>query len=223
MKQKYIIEWKEKESSKSISKQLEKHYDIESNKYDKIAINPKDPWYKEMVVGPKEFIKLINTKKNEKILDCACGTGRVTIGLAKKGAKVYAFDISNGMLNKLKENLKERSYKKNVVEIKKASLERIPYEDKFFDKVVCRGTLDCFHPKHYMKFIKEMKRVLKLKGDLIIDLPWPEGKLGKLSYNPKKCWSLSKIKNNFKKLGLIIKKRNDIGMCHQLVFKNKSN
>ncbi len=215
---KYIFDWKEKKSFKSASKQLEKKYDIESKEYDKIGLNPKNSWYEEMVLAPKEFIKLINPKKNEKILYCACGTGRISIELAKKGAKVYAFDISKGMLNKLKENLRDKSFKKNVIEIKKASLEEIPYKDDSFDKVVCRGTLDCFHPKHYLKFIKEMKRVLKPNGYLIIDLPWPQGKLGKISYNSKKCWSIVEIKKRFKEVGLILKKKNDVGTCHQLRF-----
>jgi len=215
---KYLFNWNEKETLKESSKKLEKEYDEQSKRYDQIAQDPNDPWYKEMVLAPKEFVKLINPKKGELILDCACGTGMITIELAKKGAKVYAFDISKGMLDKLKSKIKDKKFKNNIIDIKKANFEKIPYENDKFDKVCCRGTLDCFHPKHYIKFIKEMKRVLKPKGYLIIDLPWPLGKLGRQVYNQKKCWTMLEIRKKLKEIGLILKKKNDIGMCHQLVF-----
>lgn len=45
-------------------------------------------------------------KEKAKILEVACGTGRVTFPLIESGKKVYALDYSPEMLNILKEKAK---------------------------------------------------------------------------------------------------------------------
>lgn len=45
-------------------------------------------------------------KQNGKIVDLACGTGRVTIPLAEQGYNIIGVDINEGMLNRAKEKTK---------------------------------------------------------------------------------------------------------------------
>jgi ubiquinone/menaquinone biosynthesis C-methylase UbiE len=54
------------------------------------------------------YIKQAGNKKGE-ILEIACGTGRVTIPLAREGFKVDGFDLSLDMINEFKEKLNKES------------------------------------------------------------------------------------------------------------------
>ncbi len=58
-----------------------------------------------------EELKLIKSfvRKDQKILDVACGTGRHLVPLAKSGYNVTGVDFSKGMLNILKKKVKDTS------------------------------------------------------------------------------------------------------------------
>ncbi len=90
-----------------------------------------------------------------RILDNGCGSGI----LLKELKNAYGCDISFDMLKAAK--------MKNLVN---ADSEKLPFKDKSFDAVFCRGSLHHFHS--YEKGLKEIKRVLKKNGKLIISEPF---------------------------------------------------
>ncbi len=47
-------------------------------------------------------------KYGDPILELACGTGRLTIPIAKEGYNITGLDVSEGMLEKAKENAREK-------------------------------------------------------------------------------------------------------------------
>ena len=53
----------------------------------------------ESFISEMPFLLKWASKKQGTIIDLACGTGRVTIPLAKNGYKLIGVDIHKGMLN----------------------------------------------------------------------------------------------------------------------------
>lgn len=109
----------------------------------------------------RDFLKDIKSKKR-KILDVACGTGRFFYLYSPM--EIYGIDISLDMLEKAK-NRKGVHIKKILV----ADAEKIPFKDNFFD--VVNTSQFIMHTPYYDKIIKEMARVTKKGGSIIIDFP----------------------------------------------------
>ncbi len=116
----------------------------------------------------KTVLNFINPKSGSIILDVGCGTGILLnqLFLLNKNLQLYGLDISSEMIKIAKNKLKE-------VEIKKGSASNLPYKNNIFDYVFCANS---FH--HYLnseQSLKEMFRVLKPKGKLILFDPFSNG------------------------------------------------
>lgn len=101
-------------------------------------------------------------RKGMTILDCGCGPGTVTIGLARivAPATVVAIDISEEQLNIAYENTKKAGI--NNIEFKQASTLNLPFEDNTFDLVFSHAVL--LHLQHPTLALIEQKRVVKDGG-----------------------------------------------------------
>ena len=110
-------------------------------------------------------------KGKKKILDLACGFGRLSVPLAKKGFEVCGVDIAKNLLQKAREKAKKERVK---IEFKHGEFLKIPYKDKTFDAVIIIWSSFChlLTKKVQVKALKEIKRVLKKQGIVIIDLPY---------------------------------------------------
>ena len=97
-----------------------------------------------------------------KILDCGCGPGTVTIGLARivVPATVIAIDIDEEQLNIAYENAKKAGI--GNIEFKQASTLNLPFEDNTFDVVFSHAVLH--HLKHPALALIEQKRAVKDGG-----------------------------------------------------------
>ncbi|OIO40566.1 hypothetical protein AUJ61_01595 [Candidatus Pacearchaeota archaeon CG1_02_30_18] len=105
----------------------------------------------------------MNPKKEEIILDAGCGNGKISIKVSKKCRKVYGVDISKNAFKKvIKINPKK-------IEFIQTELEKLPFENNFFDKILCIETLE--HVINPERVLKEFYRVLKSSGTLIITYP----------------------------------------------------
>ena len=114
----------------------------------------------------KLTIKCLNLKKRDRVLDVGCGTGFavVLLGSMLKDGHAYGIDISHQMIEQAK--AKTPCELKNRVEFKQASSDSMPFEDKYFDHIICTNS---FH--HYpdpQKVLKEMQRVLVAGGQVVI-------------------------------------------------------
>jgi ubiquinone/menaquinone biosynthesis C-methylase UbiE len=104
--------------------------------------------------------------KNLKILDYGCGTGSISSKI--QGCKIYGFDNNKNLL---------RIAKENGLDVKAGDFESIPFDNDFFDAVISIDTIE--HVSSREKAFKEIKRVLKKDGELIIFTPafnsplWP--------------------------------------------------
>lgn len=110
-------------------------------------------------------ISHIDFKETDVVLDAGCGAGDVTFSILKRNpSTIYSIDQS-------KHRIKELSLKANQLNIKNIhplvhNLESLPFSDNYFDKVVIRFVLH--HIPDCTNIIKELRRVLKKDGQLII-------------------------------------------------------
>ena len=74
--------------------------------WDKNAAKRFERISKNRAATKKQF-KILNLKKTDSVLDIGCGTGRLTIPIAKKVRKVYALDTSREMIKIVKKCVEE--------------------------------------------------------------------------------------------------------------------
>jgi len=101
----------------------------------------------------------------ENALDVGCNVGYFTTTLLNKARRVCAIDIDNDSIKAARERYSE-------IDFKVSSGETIPYEDDFFDLVVMSDVLE--HTQDDEGVIKEVSRVLRPGGILIITVPYKE-------------------------------------------------
>ncbi len=111
----------------------------------------------------KKVIPLFVIKKADRILDIGSGTGILLPFLKKAAGKkgeIVALDYSSRMLEKAKEKYG------NKYQYVHANAENIPFPDAYFDKVICLAVFP--HFPHKLKVLREIRRVMKKGGQLII-------------------------------------------------------
>ncbi|MFX1284187.1 MAG: class I SAM-dependent methyltransferase [Promethearchaeota archaeon] len=116
---------------------------------------------------------LTDFKGDERVLDIGCGTGRVSINIAKCiiSGKVIGIDIYNGVSG----NSPDKAYKNAEIEAVKSKVEfnygnvmNIPYPDNSFDLVTAGSVLHELHDdKDKLAALNEIYRVLKPGGKFV--------------------------------------------------------
>ena len=109
------------------------------------------------------ILKWLDPNEGEKILDIACGGGTLSLKIAEKECEVCGIDISEDEIKSAK-RLAEREGINCEFEV--GSAEDLPYPNGYFDKVVCSSSLE--HFKDDIKALKEMHRVLKPNGSVVL-------------------------------------------------------
>lgn len=111
-----------------------------------------------------KFIMACLRDNNQRILDIGCGSGAYLEPLSKFASKVVGIDICEDYLEEARQNF----WRKNV-SLALMSAEKLAFKEGSFDAVILIETLE--HISDDEKAIKEIYRVLKLGGQLIITAP----------------------------------------------------
>ena len=106
----------------------------------------------------KQFVK--NLKKGDSVLEAGCGSGD-TLAVFKE-QETYGLDLSEKSLKLAKENAKHMI---------KGNIFHIPCKDEQFHLVYNSGVLEHFKEPHNLEAAKEMVRITKKGGYVIIILP----------------------------------------------------
>lgn len=138
------------------------YYGWRASNYDALA-----EWEKEFHA---EAVQMAGARPGQSVLVVACGTGRGMIELAQavgpKG-RVDALDLSEAMLDQAR--LKSEQYGLNDrVYFKQGNARELPYPDETFDIVYNAYMLDLIPLEGFEPILKEMQRVLKPGGKLVL-------------------------------------------------------
>ena len=99
---------------------------------------------------------------SDEVLECACGTGAISICIAKKCKKLIATDFAEGMLRQAARKCRNQY---NVI-FRKADITHIRCKDSRFDKVVAGNVIHLLSEPE--KALAELERVVKPGGKIII-------------------------------------------------------
>jgi ubiquinone/menaquinone biosynthesis C-methylase UbiE len=126
-------------------------------------------------------VKFLKGKKG-RVLDLGCGSGRNF--LPDENLAWFGIDFSFEMIKAAEEKSKVLGINVNL---KEASGETLPYEDNFFDYVICVALLHCIETKNGReKVVKEIYRVLKSGGVALISV-WGKNS-PRLKNKGKECY-----------------------------------
>ena len=113
------------------------------------------------------YCNLWKEKGFNNVLDLGCGLGRHSILFSKHGFNVSACDLSSYAVN----NLNEWANTENLyIETSVCDMIKMPYENNSFDCIFSFHTISHTDTLGAYDIIKEIKRVLKINGEIFITL-----------------------------------------------------
>lgn len=116
------------------------------------------------------FLEILKPKKDDRILDLACGQGRHTIEFYKRGYReIEGIDLSEYLINKAKQRAKKESLK---IKFRKGDARNLPYKDNTFDHIMILGNSFGYfsNASDDYKVLREVYKVLKPYGTLLLDI-----------------------------------------------------
>ena len=112
-----------------------------------------------------KLIETLSLRPNTAVLDVGCGTGRFLARMLEANPSIAAtgLDLSSGMIEQAQTNLEAFG---NRVCLIRGDSEKLPFGDNAFDAVTCVHSFH--HYPHQGRVLREMHRVLKPGGQLVI-------------------------------------------------------
>ena len=127
--------------------------------------------HNQLVYPDEELVryikKFILAKDCEKVLDVGCGSGRHTLALLREGLRVNALDQSASAVDLARDMT---CHYADHVEFETGNITALPYEDESFDAAVCWGVLHYLTPDDIEVALKELARVIRPDGLLVLTL-----------------------------------------------------
>jgi SAM-dependent methyltransferase len=109
------------------------------------------------------MVRLATEVPGGRVLDVACGTGRVAMRIAEAGCTTIGAEASLEMIGvgRYVQPLSRAVMVRSIAE-------ELPFASDSFDRVLCQGSLDHFAKPH--DFMREAARVIKPDGRVVIAL-----------------------------------------------------
>ncbi|MBT6274378.1 MAG: methyltransferase domain-containing protein [Chromatiales bacterium] len=109
----------------------------------------------------------------QRVLDYGCGPGALVMEIARRvgpGGRVHGVDLNADMLTLARQRA-EREGLGPVTEFEQVTVERLPFEDATFDRVVCKSVLE--YVADPAATVAEFQRVTKPTGRVhVVDSDW---------------------------------------------------
>lgn len=138
-------------------------YDLFANVYNR-KVHIRLCSYVEGLISPKDIV-----------LECACGTGMLSVHIAAKCKQLTATDFSEKMLRQAERKCRGL---KNVT-FESADITCLNYPNEVFDKVIAGNVIHLLNEP--LKALSELERVCKPGGQIIIPTYMNKKKSGKAS------------------------------------------
>jgi D-alanine-D-alanine ligase len=129
------------------------------------------------------FVRFLNLKEGNSLLDLACGQGRHLIQLAQKGNyNLFGLDRSRYLIQRAKNIIKK---KRLSIQFKEGDARKLPYSTDSFDFVTILGNSFGYFETtdDDIKILKEIFRVLRPDGKLLMDVP--DGSFLRENFTPR--------------------------------------
>ncbi len=173
-----------------------------------------------MFTDPIKNLKMLGLRETDIVADLVAGTGFYTIALGHLLArgKVYSVEVVRDFLETIRNKAKEK--KLHNIETLVGNIEKIggtKIGDNIVDAVVASNVLFEVEDKH--SFIKEIKRILKLHGKVLL-IDWsPDSSLVSAGIAVPKDTAL----DMFNKEGFVLDREIDAGSHHygMILIKNE--
>lgn len=145
-----------------------KYFDDHAIDYNKAYRDDSDLNLRSFLLNERRCIVLNLVKgKQGRVLDVGCGPAILAEGLLEQKFNVWGIDPSRKMIDIGKKRLSNPHAKKLHLAVGEA--EELNFSNSSFDIVICLGVLE--YLENPVKAIKEMDRVLKKNGRLIVSFP----------------------------------------------------
>ena len=118
------------------------------------------------------ILRCLDDVKGKTVLDVGCGDGALTYRIAKKGAEVIGLDNSKEGIELAKEIFNKKKISANFI---LASAYNMPVKNDSIDCAVLSDVIE--HVREPEKVLKEIKRVLKNNGKVVISTPYRFGEI----------------------------------------------
>jgi len=142
-----------------------KHFDKTSTQY-KGEYNRKTTYGYSFRVRRGKVLSLIqNGSRGDKVLDVGCGPGIMVKDILSKGYEITCIDPAPQMISLIKKDFGSNSN----VSAEVGDVYGLKFSDNSFEVVIAMGLLEYLEEQD--KAISELKRVLKLDGNLILTFP----------------------------------------------------
>lgn len=112
-------------------------------------------------------VKAAELKPDDRILDLACGHGRHSIELAKRGFVVVGLDYSKPFIEKAKTDAKEARVN---VEFVQGDMKQLPFNEEFDVVLTLFTTFGYFDDETNQEVLDEINKSLKPGGRFLIDV-----------------------------------------------------
>lgn len=109
-------------------------------------------WYLRPKHAYYIYLEILGAKANQKLLDVACGLGRLLEASEEYGVLPYGIDISQVAISKAQERFPQFN-------LKVANAENLPFDNNTFDLITCIGSIE--RMVNTEKALKEMLRIGK--------------------------------------------------------------
>ncbi len=130
-----------------------------------------------------DFLKKILGGR-EKILDLACGDGRLSIPLAEAGYNVVGVDYSEYQINKARERA-THSKADHSVEFVQGDMRFLNLKEKFDAVIIMFSSFGYFEDEDdHIKTLVQVEKALKPGGIFILDIINPPVQIKKIAENP---------------------------------------
>ena len=130
---------------------------------------PETYWESLEAVTLNQILSILSP--GDKILDVGVGLGRI-LSKIELDVEKFGVDISKTYLEEAK---------KNGITVCLSKIEELPYHDNLFDVIVTTDVLE--HVLDLNQCVKEIKRILKPNGYLIVRVPYKEDLSAYVSYS----------------------------------------